>query len=244
MEALLEVKDLYANIGQFSILQGVSLSVQKNAINVILGRNGAGKSTTLRTIMGYVRPLKGTIQLDSTNLSNLTTYQIARKGIGYMPEDANIFANLTVEENLLISMPNRDARTAKRLSDMRDLFPDLTAAWNRQAGTLSGGQRQMMALASVLVSQPTLVLIDEPSKGLSPLLVERIGDALVQLRTETTIVLVEQNFFLAKRTGDYVTVLDDGQTVYTGDMQALASSEDLLQHYLGLQLQTKDGMGL
>ncbi|PWI57558.1 ABC transporter ATP-binding protein [Sulfoacidibacillus thermotolerans] len=241
MKALLEVENLHTKIGQFSILQGVSLSVCEHTIHVLLGRNGAGKTTTLRTMMGYLRPVPGIIRFEDQELTGIATFRIARYGIGYMPEDHNLFANLTVEENLLLSLPKQDTHVRSQIAKMLDLFPDLRVAWRRPAGTLSGGQRQMLALASVLVSKPRLLLVDEPSKGLSPRFVERIGDALEQLRSETTIVLVEQNFYLAKRIGDYVTVLDEGHTVYSGEMQSFAASDELQKRYLGLQTDKKGG---
>lgn len=240
-EPLLEVSRLSANIGQFRILEEVSFAAHKNEITVILGRNGAGKTTTLRTLMGYIGANGGSVHFQGRALTGLFTHQIQRLGIGYVPEDDNVFSNLTVEENLRLSIRERKPSHSEALERALTTFPDLKVAWKRSAGTLSGGQKQMLAVASVLVAEPVLMLIDEPSKGLSPLFVERLGDVLEGLRGTTSVVLVEQNFYLASRVGDRFVLLDDGQSVLAGEMKQLVESADLQQRYLGIRVASGEG---
>jgi branched-chain amino acid transport system ATP-binding protein len=238
METLLEVNHVSADIGQFSILQDVSISVPERSITVLLGRNGAGKTTTLRTIMGYVAAKSGTIKYAGGSLLGRKPYQVGRLGIGYVPEDKNLFPNLTVEENLMVSL--RGADMGDRVADILSLFPDLKTAFKRAAGTLSGGQRQMLAIASVVATQPDLLLIDEPSKGLSPLFVDRLGDVLTGLRHTTTVLLVEQNFYLASQVGETYVLMDDGSTVGFGQMTDLVSNTDLQEQILGIRVLGKE----
>lgn len=233
MSNLLEIMDLHANIAGYQILQGVSLVVPEHAVTVLLGRNGAGKTTTMRSIMGYVRSTSGSIFLRADRLQGLRPYQIARRGIGYMPEEGHLFANLSVRDNLAM-VTKKDADHAKRMDRALTLFPDLRDAWTRRAGTLSGGQKQMLGLARLLVSSPDLMLIDEPSKGLSPGMVKALASALSVLREATTILLVEQNFRLASQVGDFFSVIDEGRTRLSGSMDELIAREDWQQQYLGL----------
>lgn len=244
-----------AHIGQFHILSDVSFTVPKGAVTVLLGRNGAGKTTTLRSIMRFVQPSLQSVRFQGEPLDGLSPWQVARRGIGYVPEDGNIFANLTVEENLRLGVL-RNGRTAstkhgpgkshqevdveERIRVATELFPDLGVARHRLAGQLSGGQRQMLAVASVFVDVPQLLLIDEPSKGLSPLFVEKLGEALTQICHQTTVLLVEQNFHLATKIGDTYVLLEDGAVVRTGVMQELADSKELQSRYLGIRVQGKE----
>ncbi|MCY0875877.1 MAG: ABC transporter ATP-binding protein [Firmicutes bacterium] len=233
MSSLLEVADLHVNIGGYQILQGVSLAVPEHAVTVLLGRNGAGKTTTMRSIMGYVRSAAGEIRWRGERLQGLRPYQVARRGIGYMPEEGHLFANLTVQDNLAM-VARKSASYESRLERALTLFPDLRIAWSRRAGTLSGGQKQMLGLARLLVAAPALMLIDEPSKGLSPGMVEVLAGALSVLREATTILLVEQNFRLASRVGDHFSVIDEGRTCLSGSMEQLVARVDWQQQYLGL----------
>lgn len=229
---ILQVADLHTYIGEFHILQGISLVVPEGGATVVLGRNGAGKTTVLRTIMGLLRPHSGEILFAGQSIAGLPAHVIARRGLGYVPEDHGIFGGLTVEENLRLAM--RGQRKEERLAGMLALFPELQAAWRKRAGSLSGGQKQMLAIGRVLLTESRLLLIDEPSKGLAPLIVEKVAQALNEIKKETTIVLVEQNFNLARAVGDFCSVIDDGRTVWSGGMSELAANGEILHRYLGI----------
>ena len=230
---ILEVEDLHTYIGEFHILQGVSLKVPSGSVTVILGRNGAGKTTTLRSIMGLIPHRKGKITFEGRSIERLPAHRVAQLGVGYVPEDQGIFTCLTVEENLRLAM--RNGTSGKLLEKVQDLFPDLRVALRKRAGNLSGGQRQMLALGRALVTGSRLLLVDEPSKGLAPVMVERVAGAISQIKGETTIVLVEQNFRLAKAVGDYFSIIDDGRTVVSGKMGELVENHELLERYLGVK---------
>lgn len=234
MKAMLELENVYANIGQYQILQGVTLAVPEHQVTVLLGRNGAGKSTTLKTIMGYVKEKTGQIELNGSSIMKLAPYQVSRCGISYLPEEDHIFANLTVQENLRLALRVREKNHTERIEEALDLFPDLRDLWNRPGGHLSGGQKQMLAMASLLVANQPLLLIDEPSKGLSPAFVKQLIEVLLRLKQTATILLVEQNFALASRVGDSFSILDDGRTVVSGKMEELIAHKDWQQQYLGV----------
>jgi len=224
-DALLRLEGVHTHIGEYHILQGVDLVVPRTGVTVLLGRNGAGKTTTLRTIMGMWRASAGRIAFDGRELQRLPTPEISRAGIAYVPEDMGLFANLTVQENI------RLAALAPRLDEARlqwifGLFPALERFWLRPAGTLSGGQKQMVAIARAIIEPRRLLLIDEPTKGLAPAIVQNLAEALRALKAhDTTILLVEQNFHFVRSLGDHVAVMDDGRVVHTGSMAALAADE-------------------
>lgn len=230
---LLEVSGLHTYIGQYHILQGVDLAVAEGSVTVLLGRNGAGKTTTLKTVMGLLAPRRGEVRLAGRPVGGLPAYRVAHAGVGYVPEDRGIFSDLTVEENLLLAVRSGD-RLAARLPVVFGLFPDLERFWRRKAGTLSGGQQQMLAIARAMVPHNRLLLIDEPSKGLAPLLVQQVAQALMEMKQETTILLVEQNFAMAAAVGDTYSILDDGRTVHQGRMADLEQNAALQSAYLGL----------
>jgi branched-chain amino acid transport system ATP-binding protein len=234
MTPLLEVQDVHAYIGQHHILQGVSLCVRPDAVTVLLGRNGAGKTTTLRTVMSLLHPRRGAVRFDGRAIHDLPPHAVARLGIGYVPEGQGIFATLTVDENLRVARLVDDATSRERLRRVFTLFPDLERFRQARAGTLSGGQKQMLSIARALVNPNRLLLIDEPSKGLAPILVEHLADALRAMKREVTVLLVEQNLALAEAVGDDFILLDDGRTVHTGSMAALAADPALKQRYLGV----------
>ncbi|HXA96112.1 MAG TPA: ABC transporter ATP-binding protein [Candidatus Dormibacteraeota bacterium] len=234
MADLLELEDVHTDIGQHHILQGVSLRVRPDAVTVLLGRNGAGKTTTMRTIMGVLRPRRGTVRFDGRPIHELPPHAIARLGIGYVPEGQGIFATLTVEENLRVAMLAETADSRERMRDVLTLFPDLERFRQARAGTLSGGQKQMLAIGRALVNPARLLLIDEPSKGLAPIVVEHLIGALRAMKRHATVVLVEQNFSMASRLGDDCYVMDDGRTVHAGPMAALATDHALKRKYLGI----------
>jgi len=242
MTALLDVQHLAADIGQFHILHDISFQVPHHEVTVLLGRNGVGKTTTMRTLMGYTAVTSGQVTFAGISLVGVATHKRKRLGIAYVPEDANVFPNLTVEENLRLAVGKSGGKSgstgtvAATIERVVDIFPDLKAAWHRAGGTLSGGQRQMLAVASALVQEPTCLLIDEPSKGLSPLFVERLAEVIESLRNQTTIILVEQNFYLASRVGQRFVLVDDGGTVATGLMEELIASDELKQRYLGVRV--------
>ncbi len=234
MPDLLELEDVHTDIGQHHILQGVSLRVRPDAVTVLLGRNGAGKTTTMRTIMGVLRPRRGAVRFDGRPIHALAPHAIARLGIGYVPEGQGIFATLTVDENLRVAMLAETAESRDRLRRALVLFPDLERFRHARAGTLSGGQKQMLAIARAFVNPTRLLLIDEPSKGLAPIVIEHLVGALAAMKEHATVVLVEQNFAMASRLGDDCYVMDDGRTVHAGPMAALAADQALKRRYLGV----------
>lgn len=221
-------------IEQYHILQGISFEVPKGEVTVLLGRNGAGKTTTLRSIMGLNTPSKGKVLYNGAEIGGLPTYTIANKGIGYVPEDQGIFGDLTVEENIKVAMKKENDETKERLEYILNLFPDLKKFWKRNGGNLSGGQKQMLSIARAYVNENDLLLIDEPSKGLAPIVVEKVMESIQQMKSQTTIVLVEQNFLMASTIGDRFYIIDDGRTVHHGEMKELKENEKLRQQYLGI----------
>ena len=241
---LLTLDDVHTHIGAYHILHGVDLVVPVGQVTMLLGRNGAGKTTTLRTIMGLWPASKGSVRFDGHQIGGKdgqrTTPEIAQLGIAYVPENMGIFADLTVRENLLLAA--RNARTVEQMDTTRlewlfGLFPALKKFWLYPAGKLSGGQKQMLAIARAMVEEQRLLLIDEPSKGLAPAIVANLIEALRELkRTQTTVLLVEQNFSVAKSLGDRVAVMDDGRVVHRGTMAELIADDGLQQRLLGLSL--------
>lgn len=241
---VLQLEGVHTHIGAYHILHGVDFSVPQGEVTMLLGRNGAGKTTTLRTIMGLWQASQGRITFKGEPIGGdgrrLATPDIAQKGIAYVPETMGIFSDLSVKENLLLAA--RGARTADDLDTQRlewifGLFPALKKFWLHPAGKLSGGQKQMLSVARAIVEPRQLLLIDEPSKGLAPAIIQNLISALKELkRTQTTILLVEQNFSMAKALGDSVAVMDDGRVVHRGRMAELAENEDLQQRLLGLSL--------
>ena len=237
---LLTLHDVHTHIGAYHILHGVDLVVPKGQLTMLLGRNGAGKTTTLRTIMGLWHASRGKVMFAQRDITALATPEIAGLNIAYIPENMGIFSDLTVKENMLLA-----ARNAKRASHMDEvrlkwifkLFPAVEKFWNYPAGKLSGGQKQMLAVARAIVEPRDLLIVDEPSKGLAPAIINNMIDAFSELKVSgTTILLVEQNINFAKRLGDSVAVMDNGRVVHAGSMQALADDEALQQSLLGLAL--------
>jgi len=231
MEPLLRVTDLHAFIGESHILQGVSLTVAPRRVTVLLGRNGAGKTTTLRAILGLAPAARGAIALDGAEITREPTHRIVRRGVGYVPEDRDVFAGLTVAENLRLAQ--RPGAPRERLAAAYRLFPDLQRRANQRAGSLSGGQQQMVAIARALVNENRLLVVDEPSKGLAPVVVQQVTAALAAIKETTTVLLVEQNLAMARALGDDAVIIDDGRTVYAGPMAEVAADEALQQRYLG-----------
>jgi branched-chain amino acid transport system ATP-binding protein len=239
-DVLLKLEGVHTHIGAYHILHGVDLVVPRGQLTLLLGRNGAGKTTTLRTIMGLWHASQGRLHFGAQDITALNTPEIAGLNIAYVPENMGIFSDLTVKENMLLA-----ARKAQRASQMEEarlqwifsLFPAVEKFWNHPAGKLSGGQKQMLAVARAIVEPRELLIVDEPSKGLAPAIINNMIDAFAQLKaTGTTILLVEQNINFAKRLGDQVAVMDNGRVVHAGTMAALAEDEALQRSLLGLAL--------
>jgi branched-chain amino acid transport system ATP-binding protein len=236
-EPLLTLDGVHTRIAQYHILQGVSFAVPQDGITVLLGRNGAGKTTCLRTIMGLWRASQGKIVFGGENIAGLDTPTIAQRGIAFVPENMGLFTDLTVEENLVLAARSGPPDAA-RLEWLFGLFPPLETFWRLPAGNLSGGQKQMLSVARALIEPRRLILIDEPTKGLAPAIVKSMTAAIAELkRTNTTILLVEQNFAMAREVGDTVAVMDDGRIVHTGTMAALAADAALQERLMGLSLE-------
>jgi branched-chain amino acid transport system ATP-binding protein len=237
---LLTLEGVHTHIGHYHILQGVDFSVPKNGLTMLLGRNGAGKTTALRTIMGLWRASAGAVHFDGTDLARRDTPSIAELGIAYVPESMGIFAGLTVKENLTLAARSGPLDEA-RLEWIFRFFEALKTFWHLPAGLLSGGQKQMLAIARAIVEPRRLILVDEPTKGLAPAIVNNLIAALAELKkTDTTILMVEQNFHAARMLGDTVAVMDSGRIVHAGTMAALAADAPLQARLLGLSLEAPE----
>ncbi|MES2321684.1 MAG: ABC transporter ATP-binding protein [Pseudomonadota bacterium] len=235
-EPLLQLSGVHTHIGEYHILQGVDLVVPRGGLSVLLGRNGAGKTTTLRTIMGLWKASAGTVRFDGRDIAGMSTPEIAQAGIAYVPESMAVFSDLTVRENLFLAARSGPLDEA-RVEWIFGFFPALKKFWNYPAGNLSGGQKQMVAIARAIVEPRKLILIDEPTKGLAPAIIQSLIAAFRELKeTDTTILLVEQNFSFVKSLGDTVSVMDDGRVVHAGAMRDLVDDQDLQQRLLGLSL--------
>jgi len=239
-EALLTLEGVQTHIGAYHILHGVDLVVPKGQLTMLLGRNGAGKTTTLRTVMGLWHASQGRVRFAGKDITALRTPEIAALGIAYVPETMGIFSDLTVKENMLLAA--RSAKNADGIDDTRlkwifQLFPAVEKFWNHPAGKLSGGQKQMLAVSRAIVEPRELLIIDEPSKGLAPVMINNMIDAFAQLKASgVTILLVEQNIHFAQRLGDSVAVMDNGRVVHSGSMAAFSADEQLQRSLLGLAL--------
>ena len=229
--SLLEVDDVHTYYGESHVLEGVSLSVEEGEVVALMGRNGVGKTTTLRSILQLTAPREGSIRYRGEELVGKETHEVARAGVGWIPEDRRIFTRLSVEENVRIAVPEGGDVDAA-LEFAWNAFPDLKEIRGREAGSLSGGQQQMLAIARGLVGENDLLLVDEPSEGLAPLIVEAVGDALEAAAAETTILLVEQNLPMALDLADRFYVLDHGQVVDSGDADEVSTDSDRLRRYL------------
>jgi branched-chain amino acid transport system ATP-binding protein len=239
-KALLTLQGVHTHIGSYHILHGVDLKVPVGEVTMLLGRNGAGKTTTLRTIMGLWKASQGSLSFDGRAMP-AETPDIAQLGIAYVPENMGIFSDLTVRDNMLLAArgaKNLKQMDTQRLEWLRGLFPAIKKFWLAPAGKLSGGQKQMLAIARAMIEPRRLLLIDEPSKGLAPAMVQNLIAALRELKaTQTTVLLVEQNLSVARALGDRVAVMDNGRVVHAGAMRELAEDAGLQQKYLGLSLE-------
>jgi branched-chain amino acid transport system ATP-binding protein len=225
----LSVRDLHVVIGQSHVLQGVTFDVPEGGVTALLGRNGVGKTTTLRAILGLVER-RGSVRFGDVELSGLATHRIVRRSIGYVPEDRDVFTGLTVAENLRLAERDADPR----YDLVHELFPELEQRADQRAGTLSGGQQQMVAIARALLNDNRVLLVDEPTKGLAPALVSEVAHVLERLAELTTVLLVEQNLGVVRRIARDAVVLDQGHVVHTGDARELLEQPELVQRLLGV----------
>jgi branched-chain amino acid transport system ATP-binding protein len=228
-KALLEVEGLHVYLGESHVLQGVSFAVAEGGVTALLGRNGVGKTTTLRSIMGLA-PGRGRIALDGVEITRLPTHRIVRLGVGYVPEDRDVFSGLTVEENLRLAERNGGARYEL----VWDLFPELRPHLGQRAGTLSGGEQQMVAIARALLNENRVLLIDEPTKGLAPYLVTEVARVLERAAEIATILLVEQNLGVVGRVARDAVVLDQGSVVHAGPAKELLDDPARVRQFLGV----------
>jgi branched-chain amino acid transport system ATP-binding protein len=229
VSALLSVRDLHVHLGQSHVLQGIEFDVPEGGVTALLGRNGVGKTTTLRALMGLV-DRRGSVTLGGDDLVGRPTHRIVRHGVGYVPEDRDVFAGLTVEENLRLA--ERGGKPRYEL--VYDLFPELKERGRQRAGTLSGGQQQMLAIARALLNENRVLLVDEPTKGLAPLLVTQVADALARISELTTVLLVEQNLGVVNRVARDAVVLDTGRVVHIGPARELLADEAMVHRMLGV----------
>jgi len=227
--SLLAVSDLHVHLGEAHVLKGIDFDVAEGGVTALLGRNGVGKTTTLRALLGLV-PSRGSIALDGVSISHAPTHKIVRRGVGYVPEDRDVFAGLTVEENLRLA--ERDGEP--RYDLVYDLFPELNQRSRQRAGTLSGGQQQMVAIARALLNGNRVLLVDEPTKGLAPLLVTEVARVLERVSELTTVLLVEQNLGVVQKLARDAIVLDTGRVVHIGPAQELLADRPMVHRMLGV----------
>jgi branched-chain amino acid transport system ATP-binding protein len=231
MSAALIARDVHTFYGKSHILQGVSLEVAKGKITTLLGRNGAGKTTTLRSLMGLTPAREGQISIFGTDTTRLPPFRIAAMGVGYVPEGRRVFANLTVEENLLVPMERGGPWTIQRIYE---LFPRLGERKMNRGRQLSGGEQEMLAIARALLLNPKLLMLDEPSQGLAPLVVREVFRIVAEMRKEgISVLLVEQNARMSLEIADHAYVLDDGRVVYSGSAKELAADEARVEALAG-----------
>ena len=234
---MLAVKDIHSYYGKSHILHGVSLELKEGELVCLLGRNGVGKSTTLKSIMGMVRPSQGSIRFDGQELVGRQPYQIARIGVGYVPEDRRIFRSLTVHENLLMGIQSSKNSGSPAgiwtIEKIYEIFPSLRERSGNKGSHLSGGEQQMLTVARTLMGNPKLILVDEPTEGLAPLIVKGVLEMLSAVRRAgVTVLMVEQNFKAAIKVADRFYIMAKGQIVFEGNTAALLAAEDVRKSYL------------
>jgi branched-chain amino acid transport system ATP-binding protein len=227
--ALLSVGDLHVHLGESHILQGIDFDVHEGGVTALLGRNGVGKTTTLRALMGLVER-RGRIVFAGEEITSLPTHRIVQRGVGYVPEDRDVFAGLSVAENLRLAERNGNPQ----YDLVYDLFPELKQRAKQPAGTLSGGQQQMVAIARALLNENRVLLVDEPTKGLAPLLVTEVANVLARVSELTTVLLVEQNLGVVHRVARDAVVLDTGRVVHVGPAEELLANEAMVHRMLGV----------
>ena len=230
---LLTLKNMKTSIGQYHVLHDVTFDVPEGGVFCLLGRNGAGKSTTLRSIMGLWSPSPGSVTFRGADITGMHTADISRLGIAFVPEDMGIFGGLTVEENMILASAN-GSFDKTRLKWIYELFPAIEKFWDKPAGALSGGQKQMLSVARAIIEPRELILIDEPTKGLAPSIVDNMAEAFREISDKTTILLVEQNFEFARSLGRDMAVIEDGRVAHTGTMADFVADKDLQDRLLSL----------
>lgn len=235
---ILTVKEIQTFIGQFHILEDISLEVPRGSITVLLGRNGAGKTTTLKSILGLTPPREGEVVFDGTEIHGKRAYNIVNLGIGYVPEHRAILRDLSVLENMKLA-ERKNGDFERKSKFIFELFPDLERLQKLPGNHLSGGQQQMLAVARALVPDNKLLLIDEPSEGLAPILIQQMMEAIKELSKTTTILLVEQNFIMASQLAERYYIIDDGKTAHEGLMSDLIHDEEKITTYLGASVQAR-----
>ena len=232
--ALLEVRGLETAYGASQVLFGISLDVERGEVVALLGRNGAGKTTTLSSVMGLVRPRGGTIRFEGSEIQGRQPFEACRAGLGFVPENCRLFAGLTVAENFEAARrPARSGPTRWDLAEVLKLFPDVAEFLNRRAGTLSGGQQRMVGIARTLLGNPSLLLLDEPSEGLAPRVVDAILQRLKRLKESgTTVLISEQNLRFATELADRILIIERGEIRYEGTPSELAAHPEVREKYL------------
>lgn len=229
---MLEVKDLHAYYGKSHILQGVDMNIQAGEVVSLLGRNGVGRSTTVKAIMGEVTP-HGTVRFKGQDIAGLPSYKIAHLGLGYVPEHRDIFPGLTVRQNLLLGIKNPRKPGRWKLDEMLEMFPNLKARADTAAGVLSGGEKQMLTTCRTLMGDPELIMIDEPTEGLAPLIVQQVGDLITRIaEAGVAILLVEQKLSIALRISHRLYVMGHGQIVFEGTPDELKANEAIRKDWL------------
>jgi branched-chain amino acid transport system ATP-binding protein len=233
---MLEISDVHTYRGASYVLQGVSMSIAEGRVTTVLGRNGMGKTTLIRSVMGVTPPRSGSIVFDGVELTGMPPHEIARLGLGLVPQGRQVFPSLTVEENLRFAeRPAPDGAAGWTLERLYDAFPNLAARRRNRGNELSGGEQQMLAVGRALMMNPRIVLMDEPSEGLAPVIVDRIGEMVRELReTRITILLIEQNYRLGVDSADHVYLVSKGTVAWGGTPQELEAAEDLRELYLGV----------
>ena len=233
---MLEITGLDTHYGRAQILRDMALRLPSGGVMVLLGRNGAGKSTTLKSVIGLLRPSRGSIRFDGHEIAGAPPHRIARAGLGYVPEERRVFADLTVMENLEVGrQPPREGLRPWTPARLFELFPNLGRMRDRPGARMSGGEQQMLTIARTLMGNPRLLLLDEPSEGLAPLIVEQMAEAIRALKREgLTLLLAEQNLHFATGIADQATIIEKGRAVWTGDMAALRAEEAIRRQYLAV----------
>lgn len=236
LDNILSLAGVHTHIGPYHILQGIDMEIPEGEITVLLGRNGAGKTTTAQTILGLLHPSAGTIFFDGKPIHQLDAPQVVRRGIGYVPEQMNVFLDLTVMENLILAAYDRPRPDEEHLQTIYQLFPPLEKMLQKRAGVLSGRQKQMLSIARAMVLPRRMIIIDEPAKGLAPSIVNSLASSLETMREAgTTVLLIEQNLPFASRVGQHFYVLEDGMVVHNGLIEQLNKDLELQNRLLGLE---------